>query len=293
MSSLKKQSGFTLLELIVSLSILAIISGIVMGGMRLGISSRDAGEKKANLYQRLRFIGEQISSKIKSTHPLFILPPELKLSENPSIPENLEKIDKVLVFEGLSNSIRLITFSNALSMLRNPPWAHDVFIYLGQHPIDDEEGIIMAERNVSLREVNSEFDPKDPQTEFITLAEDVAFLEFFYYKMEKLPGEDTTDRGEATYEYKGDWQETFIVKPIDDEIETLFFEDQDQEAFFKKNHISMPRAIQISIGLIEKSFNSPDEEAKIVYLPPTIYPLNVGVEFNRPPLEEETNEKSS
>ena len=75
MKRVDNQSGFTLLELIVSLAIIALIAGLSMGGVRLGISAREIGEERANMYQRLRFIGEQISQKIKSTHPLFIKPP--------------------------------------------------------------------------------------------------------------------------------------------------------------------------------------------------------------------------
>ena len=41
----KNQSGFTLLELILSLSIVAIIVALGLGGVRLGISARDVGEQ--------------------------------------------------------------------------------------------------------------------------------------------------------------------------------------------------------------------------------------------------------
>ena len=43
---LKNQMGFTLLELILAMSIVAIIVALGLGGVRLGISARDVGEQK-------------------------------------------------------------------------------------------------------------------------------------------------------------------------------------------------------------------------------------------------------
>ena len=57
----KNQAGFTLIELIVSLSIVAIIITLGLGGVRLGITARDVGEQKVETYQRLRIITEQLT----------------------------------------------------------------------------------------------------------------------------------------------------------------------------------------------------------------------------------------
>ena len=42
----RNESGFTLLELILSLAIVGIIIAIGLGGVRLGVTARDAGEKR-------------------------------------------------------------------------------------------------------------------------------------------------------------------------------------------------------------------------------------------------------
>ena len=47
----KNQMGFTLLELILAMSIVAIIVALGLGGVRLGISARDVGEQKVETYQ--------------------------------------------------------------------------------------------------------------------------------------------------------------------------------------------------------------------------------------------------
>ena len=61
----KNQSGFTLLELILSMAIVAIIVALGLGGVRLGISARDVGEQKVDIYQRLRIISEQLRQKLQ------------------------------------------------------------------------------------------------------------------------------------------------------------------------------------------------------------------------------------
>ena len=44
---IKNQKGFTLLELILAMSIVAIVVALGLGGVRLGIAARDVGEQKS------------------------------------------------------------------------------------------------------------------------------------------------------------------------------------------------------------------------------------------------------
>ena len=69
---LNNQFGFTLLELILSLSIVAMIVALALGGVRLGIVARDVGEQKVDTYQRLRIISEQLKQKLQSTYPVYV-----------------------------------------------------------------------------------------------------------------------------------------------------------------------------------------------------------------------------
>ena len=72
MKKIRPQAGFTLLELILSLFIIAAIAAISLGGIRLGITARDIGDQKVDSFQRLRIIGEQVSQKLKSVYPKFV-----------------------------------------------------------------------------------------------------------------------------------------------------------------------------------------------------------------------------
>ena len=69
---IKNQKGFTLLELILAMSIVAIVVALGLGGVRLGIAARDVGEQKVDIYQRLRIISEQLKQKLQSTYPVFV-----------------------------------------------------------------------------------------------------------------------------------------------------------------------------------------------------------------------------
>ncbi|MBI4382621.1 MAG: prepilin-type N-terminal cleavage/methylation domain-containing protein, partial [Nitrospinae bacterium] len=108
-----KEQGFTLLELLISIAIIAMIVAIALGGMKFGITAREIGEQRTETFQRLRFIGEQISTQIKSLHPLFIEPVEIAQPE-PDKPATAE-VPKVLAFEGTENSLRFITFAETLA----------------------------------------------------------------------------------------------------------------------------------------------------------------------------------
>lgn len=63
-------SGFTLLELIISISIIALIVLIIAGAMRLAHHSVESGEKKADLLERVRGSFSVINAQVQSQVPL-------------------------------------------------------------------------------------------------------------------------------------------------------------------------------------------------------------------------------
>ncbi|MDP2753257.1 MAG: prepilin-type N-terminal cleavage/methylation domain-containing protein [Nitrospirota bacterium] len=64
------RSGFTLLELIISIALIGIIVLIIAGTMRLGFRSVDSGEKKIESLERIRASLNIIDSQIQSEIPL-------------------------------------------------------------------------------------------------------------------------------------------------------------------------------------------------------------------------------
>jgi general secretion pathway protein J len=65
-----KNKGFTLLELLISIVILAILILIVMGGLRLSYRSVEAGEKKMEAMERVRASLSLLDAQVQSQIPL-------------------------------------------------------------------------------------------------------------------------------------------------------------------------------------------------------------------------------
>ncbi len=65
-------TGFTLIEVMVTLTILGFILLIIFGAFRLGLSAWNRGESTKQEYQRVRIISQLISRQIKSAVPFKI-----------------------------------------------------------------------------------------------------------------------------------------------------------------------------------------------------------------------------
>jgi general secretion pathway protein J len=87
------QSGFTLVELMVSMSILALVMLIIGNGFRLGMDAWDKGEVETIYNQRLRVLSGMLSQQIKSAYPYKIEDDE----------------EKVVVFKGDKDSLLFVT----------------------------------------------------------------------------------------------------------------------------------------------------------------------------------------
>jgi len=66
----KRDSGFTLLELIISIALIGIIVLIIIGAMRLGLKSIESGEKRMESLERMRVSLNIIDAQIQSYAPL-------------------------------------------------------------------------------------------------------------------------------------------------------------------------------------------------------------------------------
>jgi len=89
----KKEQGFTLLELLISLTILTMVTVIIGAGLRLAMNAWEKGDIETDETQRLRILSSMFSQQLKSVFPYTI------------------EIDseQVIVFEGDKNSILFVT----------------------------------------------------------------------------------------------------------------------------------------------------------------------------------------
>lgn len=286
----KNQTGFTLLELILAMSIVAIIVALGLGGVRLGISARDVGEQKVETYQRLRIISEQLKQKLQSTYPVFVS----QKDGVPGVPVPVTS-KRILAFEGNTDSIRFVTFAAPMTASDPTTLTHEVKFYIGEHPETEQTGVILMERDITDGDVFSRIDPRSDSIQYFLLAENAAQLKFRYYLMKKLPPQEVEGEGKNALQFSGQWVdrisiETFNQSPASSSQKNPILD------FEKANKISLPRAVEITIGIIPQpkpGEEVEDEGLEPIFSPPIIVLLNSGMEFARPPIEKEAdNEKT-
>jgi prepilin-type N-terminal cleavage/methylation domain-containing protein len=277
----KNQAGFTLLELILAMSIVAIIVALGLGGVRLGVTARDVGEQKVETYQRLRIISEQLKQKLQSTYPVFI-------TQKDGIPgvtlPNSSK--RILAFEGKTNSIRFVTFASPMTASDPTNLAHEVKFYIGEHPETEQIGLIVMERDISNGDVFSRIDTNSKYIKYFVLAENVAQMKFRYYLMKRLAPQKVKGKNKNAPRFSGQWVDYIsIEKYLQNQANSS--QANPKLEFDKANKISLPRAVEITIGIIPQpkpGKEVEDEELKPVFATPIIVLLNSGMEFARNPI---------
>ena len=283
----KNANGFTLLELILSMVMVGFILAISLGAIRLGISAQEVGQQKIETFQRLRIIGEHLSQKIKSSYPVFVPPPK-KISFPTEI--SAGQAQSLLAFEGKKNSIRFVTFASPIASTDDSVWAHEVRFYLGKHPKTGKQGIIMMEKEISPGNIFTETKPSSNKERYYLLAEDVAYLNFRYYILEVTSQAGAGLKQEA-FPYKGKWVEQILFNPpIPSKTE---YASDDDKTLQKGSVITLPKGVEISLGLLEPVVAGSDKKPKLVSSPPVLLLLHAGMEFNLPAPEDEENNAAS
>ncbi len=91
------QDGFTLLELIVSMTILSLVTVLIGSGFRLALDSWEKGEAETAWTQRLRVLSMLMSQQLKSAYPY-------KINT-----EDEDENEKIVLFDGKQDSIMFVT----------------------------------------------------------------------------------------------------------------------------------------------------------------------------------------
>ncbi|OGP73768.1 MAG: hypothetical protein A2V86_01330 [Deltaproteobacteria bacterium RBG_16_49_23] len=94
-NSKEKKSGFTLIEVMVSLAVLGFVLVIIFGAFRLGLSAWERGESSKEEYQRIRIASQVLSQQLKSIVPYKI--------------QNKSAGGDYLAFEGKAHSLKFVS----------------------------------------------------------------------------------------------------------------------------------------------------------------------------------------
>lgn len=175
----KRGSGFTLLELVVTLTILGFILVMVLGLLRLGSASWERGEAKTDHYQKQRIVFNLLSQQVKSSFPYKI---KAQKAEGDYI-----------AFLGARDSLR---FVSTVSISAKRPEGLVFVIYRVEE--GKEGGKIL--RVLEKRVLNKDFMEETPEEEkFLTLLEDLSEFGFEYFQ----EGEEEEEVGEWVETWDG------------------------------------------------------------------------------------------
>jgi general secretion pathway protein J len=117
--------GFTLLELLISLTILALILVTVLGAIRVGSRSWESGEQRAEESQRTRTLHETLARELSMLYPLRVK----------------EQNADVLVFRGKPDSIEFATLPHSYGAA---PFSHMVRVVT--YAVEPDRGLVATER---------------------------------------------------------------------------------------------------------------------------------------------------
>ena len=140
----------------------------------------------------------------------------------------------------------------------------------------------MAERTIANKYNRSPVFSNLDQGHFFLLAEDVAYLKFRYYQMKKLSPSEIELQEDKSKKYEGRWVTSVKQNSFTTKVDEFTREQQTRLNFEKNNKMTLPRAVEVSLGLREPSKQSSDEESRIIFSPPIVIPLYSGMRFALP-----------
>jgi general secretion pathway protein J len=157
-------TGFTLIEVVVTLTILGLILLIISGAFRLGLSAWEKGESEREGYEKLRTISRLVCQQIKSSVPYKI---------------KTEKAEgDYLGFEGTPHFLK---FVSALPIKARQPQGFVYAIYEFQEGGQEGGRLVYYEQRV----LNKNFFEERPKEELsVSLMEGVSDVRFEYFRRE-------------------------------------------------------------------------------------------------------------
>ena len=158
----KGTSGFTLLELIVTFTILSLVVIMVLGALRLGSAAWEKGEDRAEKIQKKRIVLDLLSQQMKSSFPYRVKSQKAEAD--------------YLVYLGDGSSLR---FVSAFSLRARRQGGLVFVIYKVEEGTSSGKVLKVYEKRV----LNKTFLEETPDEEqFLTLMDGLSDLRFEYFE---------------------------------------------------------------------------------------------------------------
>ena len=172
--------GFTLLELILSISILSVVLVIIYATLSMGARTWEKGERDIESLQRKRVVMNLLSREIKSTFPYKVTPSEL------------DDHKEFYAFDGKKDSL---SFVSAVPLRGGKGGLSWLTFW-----VEDDLGLVVTERDALRADIFKERENLD-KDELEVLDPQVTDIRFEYYQ---LKSGGTEGEGEGEWEEKWD-----------------------------------------------------------------------------------------
>lgn len=207
------ERGFTLLELLLSITILSLVLASIYGTLNMGSRAWEKGERDIDKIQRMRVIMDILSREIKSTFPYVVTPSELDTHK------------KFYAFEGKRDSISFVSAVPLKGGRKGLSWL--------SFWVEDNKGLVVVERDALRTDIFKERNSID-KDEMEVLNAHISRIRFEYYELK---------RGREEDEGEGEWKELWDAEkegrlPHAVKIELTFIEEgrgeEDEEEIYRE-----------------------------------------------------------
>jgi len=244
-----RDKGFTLLELLIAMTIVTMLMVIIFSGFYLGMNSWKKGNERIDRQQRLRVILDQFEQDI---HSIFFL--KVKCS-----PDGVSN-QKAIAIQADTDKFTFVSMTQGLTgeQLRGKSAIRMVSYYVNGED-DEKSGFVMEEFEGYV----NFFDSDEPKSVVYQLDPDVTDISFKYYRLYKDPDKAAKKKGFDSLEKeelpKGEWVSNW------DPCKELA-KDEEDEATKQALDIEKPEysawvgAIDVSITIPTEGDDEPDIE---------------------------------
>lgn len=230
--------GFTLLELLISMTILALIFAAVLGAMQVGSKSWESGEARAEENQRTRTLFDTLARELMMLYPLRVKDDDRD----------------IIVFRGQADSLSFATLPQSYGA---EPFSH--MIRVVTYAVDADRGLIATE---SYPLVGSEGGVGTPTGQARTLDNRVLEARFRYLVPEGKPDEKLSPRWRDFWDPSQDTTDTAVSPMTRSVVAGRQLRGSDR----------LPLAVEITLIVRQPT----QRGARDLILPPLLFPVQVG-----------------
>lgn len=231
-------SGFTLLEVLISMTILALIFVAVLGAIQVGSKSWESGEQRAEENQRTRTLFDSLARELTMLYPLRVK----------------DQDRDIIAFHGKSDSLAFATLPQSYGV---EPFSH--MIRIVKYAVEPDGGLVATE-SYPLVGVAAASDSLDGRVK--KLDERVSQVQFRYLVPE----------GKSDEKLPPAWRDFW--DPSQDEVAPM--PSQGSIARVGRGALKgsdrLPLAVEITLTLRQAS----KQRDRDLTLPPLVFPVQVG-----------------